>query len=98
MLIDYQNTVLTAQQQVDNGLTTFLQSRQKVGYLRSSAQAASGALNIALEQYDQGATDFATVLTAEQNLFQAESNLAVATANVPLGLPRCIAHLVEVGR
>jgi hypothetical protein len=42
LLIDYQNTVLIAQQQVDNGLSTFLQSRQKVGYLRSSAQAASG--------------------------------------------------------
>ena len=86
LLIDYQNTVLTAQQQVDNGLATFLQSRQQVGYLRNSAQAASGALNIALDQYGQGATDFTTVLTAEQNLFQAESNLAVATANVPLGL------------
>jgi outer membrane protein TolC len=54
--IDYQNTVLTAQQQVDNGLATFLQSRQQVGYLRSSVQATSGALNIALEQYDQSAT------------------------------------------
>ena len=86
LLVDYQNTVLTAQQQVDNGLSTFLQSRQQVGYLRSSAQAASGALNIALEQYGQGSTDFTTVLTAEQNLFQAEGNLAVATANVPLGL------------
>ena len=86
LLVDYQNTVLNAQQQVDNGLSTFLQSRYQVGFLRSSAQAASGALKIALEQYDQGATDFTTVLTAEQNLFQAESNLAVAMANVPLGL------------
>jgi hypothetical protein len=77
---------LRAQQQVDNGLSTFLQSQYQVGHLRSSAQAASGALKIALEQYDQEATDFTTVLTAEQNLFQAESNLAVATANVPLGL------------
>src|SRR5215472_14691173 len=27
LLVDYQNTVLTAQQQVDNGLVSFLQSR-----------------------------------------------------------------------
>jgi len=86
LLVDYQNTVLNAQQQVDDGLSTFLQSRYQVGFLRSSAQAANGAFKIALEQYDQGATDFTTVLTAEQNLFQAESNLAVASANVSLGL------------
>ena len=86
LLLDYQNIVLTAQQQVDNGLSTFLQSRRQVEFLRRSAQAASGALRVATEQYNQGATDFTTVLTAEQNLFQAESNLAVASSNVSLGL------------
>jgi NodT family efflux transporter outer membrane factor (OMF) lipoprotein len=86
LLVDYQNTVLTAQQEVDNGISVFLQSRLQVGFLRGSAQAASGALRIATEQYEQGATDFTTVLTAEQNLFQAESNLAQASANVSLGV------------
>jgi len=86
LLVDYQNTVLNAQQQVDNGLSTFLQSQQQVEFLRSSAQAASGALKIALDQYNHGATDFTTVLVAEQNLFQAQSSLAVAMGNVPLGL------------
>jgi NodT family efflux transporter outer membrane factor (OMF) lipoprotein len=86
LLVDYQNTVLKAQQEVDNGLAAFVQSRFQVGFLRRSAQAANGALKIALEQYEQGATDFTTVLTAEQNLFQAESNLAQASANVSLGL------------
>ena len=86
LLVDYQNTVLNAQQQVDNGLSTFLQSRQQVGFLRSSAEAAKGALRIAMQQYNQGATAFTTVVVAEQNLLQAESNLAVAVGNVPLGL------------
>jgi multidrug resistance efflux pump len=86
LLVDYQNTVLSAQQQVDNALVGFVQSQAQVVFLRSSAQAASGAFTIALQQYDQGATDFTTVLTAEQNLFQAESNLAIAISNVSLGL------------
>jgi NodT family efflux transporter outer membrane factor (OMF) lipoprotein len=85
LLVDYQNTVLTAQQQVDDGISTFLQSRIQVGYLRKSAEAARGALKIGTEQYEQGATDFTTVLTAEQNLFQAESNVATASANIALG-------------
>jgi NodT family efflux transporter outer membrane factor (OMF) lipoprotein len=86
LLVDYQNTGLSAQQQVDNALVSFLQSQAQVVFLRRSAQAASGAFTIALQQYDQGATDFTTVLTAEQNLFQAESNLAIAISNVSLGL------------
>ena len=39
-----------------------------------------------MEQYGQGATSFTTVLTAEQNLLQAQNSLAGASANVPLGL------------
>jgi len=42
-------------------------------------------LRVAMTQYEQGATDFTTVLTAEQNLFQAQSSLAAAVANVALG-------------
>ena len=86
LLVDYQNIVLNAQQQVDNGLSTFLQSRYQVAYLRSSTQNAEGALKVQLNRYNEGTTDFTSVLVAEQNLFQAESNLTVATGNVPLGL------------
>ena len=60
--------------------------RNQAAYLRRSVEAANGALRIALEQYEQGATSFTTVLTAEQNLFQAQNSLAGASANVPLGL------------
>jgi hypothetical protein len=86
LLVDYQNTVLSAQQEVDNGLVSYLQSRNQAEFLRRSVQAASGALRIATEQYEQGGVSFTTVLTAEQNLFQAENSFAVAAANVPLGL------------
>jgi NodT family efflux transporter outer membrane factor (OMF) lipoprotein len=85
LLVDYQNSVLTAEQQVGNGISTFVQSRSQAEYLRLSANAASGALKIALDQYDSGLTDFTSVLVAEQNLFQTQSNLAVAQSNMSLG-------------
>jgi NodT family efflux transporter outer membrane factor (OMF) lipoprotein len=85
LLIDYQNAVLAAQQQVADGISAFLQSQSQAEYLRRSADAADGVLRIATLQYEKGATDFTTVLTAAQNLFQAQSNLAVARGNVSLG-------------
>ena len=85
-LVDYQNSVLTAQQQVEDGIDTFLLSRSQAEYLHRSVAAAKGALYIATLEYQQGTRDFTTVLTAEQNLLQAQNNLAVATGNIPTGL------------
>jgi NodT family efflux transporter outer membrane factor (OMF) lipoprotein len=85
-LVDYQNTVLKAQQEVENGISTFLLSRTQANYLHQSAAAASGALHIATLEYQQGTRDFTTILTAEQNLYLAQSNLATATGNIATGL------------
>jgi NodT family efflux transporter outer membrane factor (OMF) lipoprotein len=85
LLVDYQNLVLVAQQQVADGISIFIQSRYQAEYLRRSADAANGALRLAALQYEKGATNFTTVLTAEQNLFQAQSNLATARGNISLG-------------
>jgi NodT family efflux transporter outer membrane factor (OMF) lipoprotein len=84
--ITYQNQVLKAQQEVENGIVAFVDSQLAVEFLQKSVIAAEGALTIALIQYRQGILDFTTVLTAEQNLYQAQNSLAVATGDVPLGL------------
>jgi len=86
LLVEYQNTVLKAQQEVENGLTSFLQGRDQVDYLRQSVAAANAALGIALLQYNLGTRDFTTVLTAEQNLYTAQNNLAMAEGGVSTGL------------
>jgi NodT family efflux transporter outer membrane factor (OMF) lipoprotein len=81
LLINYRNTVLTAQKEVEDGLAAYVQGRQQVDLLRRSVAAAQAALGIALDQYLLGTRDFTTVLTAEQNLYQAQSNLATASGN-----------------
>ncbi|MBV8506831.1 MAG: TolC family protein [Alphaproteobacteria bacterium] len=86
LLVNYQNTVLQAQQQVENGLTSFLQGREQVDLLRESVAAANAALGLAFLQYNLGTRDFTTVLTAEQNLYTAENDLAMAEGNVSAGL------------
>ncbi len=86
LLIGYQSAVLTAQEEVENGITEFDQSRNEAVFLQKSVEAAMGALNIALLEYKDGAADFTTVLNAEENLYQAQNNLAVAQGHIPLGL------------
>jgi len=86
LLVEYQHAVLEAQQEVENGITEFAQSRVQAGFLQQSVAAAEGALEIALLEYKGGTVDFTVVLTAEQNLYQAQNSLAVAQGNIPLGL------------
>jgi NodT family efflux transporter outer membrane factor (OMF) lipoprotein len=86
LLIDYGDAVLKAQQEVEDGIATFVYSRTQAQALRRSVAAAEKALDIAMLQYRQGIADFTTVLTAEQNLYQAENNLALATGSIALGL------------
>jgi NodT family efflux transporter outer membrane factor (OMF) lipoprotein len=86
LLVDYQNTVLTAQQQVEDGMATYLQSREQADDLRRSVAAANAALGLAFLQYQLGTRDFTTVLTAEQNLYTAATDLATAEGNVATGL------------
>jgi len=86
LLIDYQNAVLKAQKEVEDGLATYLQSRDAVVYLKKSVTAAAKAMDIAILQYQVGTRDFTTVLTAERNLFDAQNNLVVTSGNVSIGL------------
>jgi NodT family efflux transporter outer membrane factor (OMF) lipoprotein len=85
-IADYQNTVLKAQQEVQDGIATFVLSREQANYLRDSVTAATGALDLSFTQYQEGLSDFTTVLTAEQALLQAENNFAVATGTSSTGL------------
>ena len=86
LLINYQNSVLRAQKEVESSLSGFLQGRTQVDLLRRSVAAATDALRIALEQYRLGTRDFTTVLTAEQNLYQAQNDLAIASGNLSASL------------
>jgi NodT family efflux transporter outer membrane factor (OMF) lipoprotein len=85
-LVDYQNKVLEAQREVENGIAAYTLSASEAGFLARSAREAKGALDIATLEYQQGTRDFTTVLTAEQNLLSAQNSLAMATGEISKGL------------
>jgi outer membrane protein TolC len=84
-VIQYQNTVLKAQQEVENGPTDTPgspTSRLAAAERRGGQQGPSRRAR----SYLLGTRDFTTVLTAEQKLYQAQSNLATASGNLSTSL------------
>jgi NodT family efflux transporter outer membrane factor (OMF) lipoprotein len=85
-LLNYQNTVLRAQQEVEDGLVVFLQNQERVALLLKAVEAAERTVGLALIQYREGATDYTTVLTAQQSLLEQQDRLADSQGSVPQGL------------
>jgi NodT family efflux transporter outer membrane factor (OMF) lipoprotein len=86
LLIDYQKTVLKAQQEVEDNLSAFFRSQEQAQSLIESANAAQKSLDLAVIQYREGITDFTTVLTAQVSLLNTQDNLANAQGNIANGL------------
>ena len=86
LLITYQNAVLKAQQEVEDGLIAFLKSQERAGFLVQSTAAAQRSVDLAILQYREGITDFTTVLTAERELLTQQDNLATTLGEISSNL------------
>ena len=86
LLIQYQNTVLKAQQEVEDNLAAFLRSQEQARFLEESVAAAQKSLDLAVIQYREGITDFTTVLTAQQALLRTQDSLAEAQGAIAANL------------
>ncbi len=85
-LLNYQNTVLQAQQEVENGLVSFGNQQRVAELLAQAAVSARRSTELALVQYRGGQTDYTTVISAEQNQLAVEDSLASTQGNVVLGI------------
>ncbi len=85
-LINYQNTVLNAQREVEDNLVAYLRSHERAGSLADSTAAAKRSLDLAILQYREGTTDFTTVLTAQQALLSEQDNLASTLGDIAFNL------------
>jgi NodT family efflux transporter outer membrane factor (OMF) lipoprotein len=85
-VLSYQNTVLTAQQEVEDGLVAFANQQKAALWLERAAVAARRSTELAMIQYKGGQTDYTTVLTAEQSQLAVEDSLASMQGNVVLAI------------
>jgi NodT family efflux transporter outer membrane factor (OMF) lipoprotein len=82
----YQQAVLTAAQDVENGLVTFLRAQERARLQAASVADLQKAVRIVLAQYREGAIDLTRVTQIEQNLVLALDTLAQARGEIGLGL------------
>jgi outer membrane protein TolC len=86
LLLAYQRSVLSAQQDVEDNLSAFFRSQDRADLLAKSVTASRSAVDLAVLQYREGVTDFTTVLTTQQTLLTQQDTLAITLGNISTGL------------
>lgn len=85
-VLNYQNTVLVAQQEVEDGLSAFFTSQEALANFETAATAAARSTQLSLLQYKAGETTYTTVVTSEQSELSIDDSLATTKGSVALGL------------
>ncbi|MGB3123669.1 MAG: efflux transporter outer membrane subunit [Pseudomonas sp.] len=86
LAVNYQNTVLTANQEVEDALVAFLRTQEQVRSLARSAQATQRALELQILNFKEGETDFTGVFVLQGDLVQKQDQLAAAQGEVATSL------------
>lgn len=82
----YANTMLVAQQEVENALVGYLRGRQQVARLEESVAAATRAVELSIIQYREGAIDYTAVLTTQQAKLREDDLLAATRGELALSV------------
>lgn len=86
--LGYEQAVLRALADAESALTAYSEELQTLDRLQSAATASSQAASIAQRLYEQGLTDFLTVLDAERRRDVAEDARAQSHTRVLLNMAR----------
>jgi NodT family efflux transporter outer membrane factor (OMF) lipoprotein len=87
-LIDYQVAVLSALEEVENALVTYVQEQYRRDSLSVATDAARQAASLAQNEYQAGLADFTTVLDAQRSLLSFQDQLIQSNATVTSALIR----------
>lgn len=87
-LIEYESTILSALEEVENALGAYSQEQNRRRSLDEAVNAARQAAILAEDQYHAGRTDFSNVLEAQRSLLLFEDKLAQSAGAVTSNLIR----------
>jgi outer membrane protein TolC len=76
--VDYQDTVLQAQGDVENAIVAYLKSHEQLSSYQVAADASTRSVNVSTAQYQNGLVDFNTVIST-LNADAQQQDLLVST-------------------
>jgi NodT family efflux transporter outer membrane factor (OMF) lipoprotein len=88
-VLTYRDTVLRANEEVENGVVSFLREQERVASLTGSTNAAARSVEIATKQYEKGTIDYQPLLDSERVLVQQQDTLTESRGLVGI-------HLVSI--
>ena len=86
LVVNYQDTVLRAAQEVEDAIVAFLRTQEQARFLSESVESAKRSVELSLIQYREGASDYQRVLDSQGFLDQQQDRLTVSLGDVPTNL------------
>jgi outer membrane protein TolC len=86
LVLNYQQTVLSANAEVEAALIAYLKAQQRVWVLGQAVQASEKSVELAQIQYAEGAVDFNRVALLQSDLASQQDALAVTEGELALNL------------
>jgi NodT family efflux transporter outer membrane factor (OMF) lipoprotein len=75
-VLDYRDTVLRANEEVEDGIVSFLNEQDRVKSLDKTARASARSVQLAMLQYEKGLINYQPLLDSQRDLLQQQDALA----------------------
>jgi NodT family efflux transporter outer membrane factor (OMF) lipoprotein len=86
LIVNYEDTVLRAQQEVENSMVGFLQRQQEARFLEDSVKASQRSVDLSMLQYKEGMVDYQRVLDSQRFLADQQDGWTATRGDVILNL------------
>ncbi|MDX2313624.1 MAG: efflux transporter outer membrane subunit [Gammaproteobacteria bacterium] len=86
LLVNYQNVVLQAAQEVEDSTVGFVRTQEQERYLSQSVISALRSVDLAVIQYRDGAVDYTRVLNSQQSLITQQDQATVTRGQIAQNL------------
>ena len=86
LIVNYEDTVIRAHQEVEDSMIGFLKKQQEAGFLNDSVKAAERSVDLSMFQYKEGMVDYQRVLDSQRFLSDQQDGSTATRGEVILNL------------
>jgi NodT family efflux transporter outer membrane factor (OMF) lipoprotein len=86
LIVNYEDTVLRAHQEVEDSLVGFLRKQEEAGFLHGSVTASQRSVDLSMLQYREGLVDYQRVLDSQRFLTDQQDLWTATRGDVILNL------------